>query len=104
MSLSIESVKSLVQIEREAESAIKEAKEKAAKIIEEAKMQAKQIAQQAEAGRYYEEFLDMEMKKIERKKREAKKESDRALEELEEKAGRNMDAAVSLVLKLVLGE
>lgn len=101
---SVEDIKSLVKQERAVEEELQSAKEEAANIVEKAKAEAKRILEEVEDGRYYSSLLETEVRKIDEKKKAVEKEWDDAVEKLKKTASENMEKAVALVVKLVLGE
>ena len=102
--ISVEDIKSLVKQERSIEEDLQRAKEEAASIVEKANAEVKRILDGFEDGRYYHSILETELKKIEEKKKTVEKEWNDVAERLKKTAGENMEKAVALVVKLVLGE
>ena len=102
--ISVEDVKSLVKQERSIEEELQRAMEEAVSIVEKANAEVKKILEGFEGGRYCRSMLEIELKKIEEKKKAVEKEWNDAVEKLKKMAGENMEKAVALVVKLVLGE
>jgi vacuolar-type H+-ATPase subunit H len=102
--VSIGDIRDLVEKERESEEEIQRAKEEAGRIIEEAKTEARKIMNDVEDQRYLNALLEMEMKKIEEKKKAIEKEFAEEFENLKKIGEENMEKAIAHVLKLVLGE
>ncbi len=101
--MSIEDVKALVKQERQTEEELRKAREEANRIIEDAKVEAKRVRDEAEDGRQYEAIFEGEMKKTEKKKRAEEKSSDEAAEKLKELGEANIEKAVGLIVKSVVG-
>jgi vacuolar-type H+-ATPase subunit H len=103
--LSIEEIKTLVRLEKDAEKQLREAKERAESTIAEARKNASKKVSAAEDQEYYDSLLKECMKETDAKKRLMEEETEKRIIQIRKAAkGAPMKDAVSLIVKRVLGE
>jgi len=103
--MSIEEIKTLVDLEKDGEQQLKEANEKADGIVAEAKKNASKIVSAAENQDYYDSLLTEWMKETEAKKKRIEEETEKRIAQIREAVkGTPMNDAISLIVKSVLGE
>ncbi len=102
--MSIEQIKNLVNKEKENEKEIQQAKEEAERIVKEGKTEARRIMNDIEDHRYLNKLFEAELKKIEEKKKILEREFAEEYSNLQKTGERNMEEAITQVLRLALGE
>lgn len=102
--MSIEEVKELVRLEKEAEEKLRDAQKGAAALIEKAKTDAHNVIQEAEDPEQYDSIFNAKSMEIEERKKTVDMEVNENIKRIQEKAQKNLEKTVSLIIKLVLFE
>jgi len=103
--MSIEEIKTLVRLEKDGKEQLREAQERAESTIAEARKKASKIVSAAEDQEYYDSLLKELMKQTDAKKRLMEEETEKRIIQIRGAAkGAQMNDAISLIVKRVLGE
>ena len=101
--VSLEEIKSLVKLEKEADEKLELTREEAAKIIENAEETARKILKDVDE-QDFSVFVHNRLSEIEEKKKSIEKETEQKAAELLENGNKNIEKTIRLIASLVLGE
>ena len=102
--MTMEDIKKLVEQEKDSEQRVKKAKEEAENIIRKSEEDAHRILDEVEDQKYYDDIFAAGLKEINGKKKLLEKETQKKIERIREIAKKNLENAVSLVIRHVLEE
>jgi vacuolar-type H+-ATPase subunit H len=102
--MTMEDIKKLVEQEKDSEQNIKKAKEEAENILKKSEEDAQRILEMAEDQKCYDDIFAAGLKKINRKKKLLEKETEKKVERIREIAKKNLENAVSLIVRHILEE
>jgi vacuolar-type H+-ATPase subunit H len=102
--MSIEEIRTLVELEKEAEEELGKAKEKADNLIEKAKIDARRILQEAEDPKHYLDIFNAKSEEMDDAKRQTEKEINEKVERTIETAQKNLEKTISFIVEQVFGE
>jgi len=102
--MTIEDVKKLVEQEKDSEQNIRRAEEEAENILKKSEEDAQRILEKAEDQKYYNDIFVAGLKEINGKKKLLEKETQKKIERIREIAKKNLENAVSLIIRHILEE
>jgi vacuolar-type H+-ATPase subunit H len=100
--MTIEEIKKLVEHEKDSEQNIRKAKEEAENMIKKTTEDAQRTLEQAEDQKYYDDIFAARLKEIDEKKKLLEKETGKKIERIRERAKKNLEKTVSLIVKHIL--